>query len=81
MNSRGVYFRIESDLLEEFAKIAESMGLSKSEAIRLAIKEFIKKASGESMTGKMLGLLKHSRLSLKELDEVYAILKHGDSVQ
>ncbi|MEM2454509.1 MAG: hypothetical protein QXN21_00990 [Candidatus Bathyarchaeia archaeon] len=54
------------------------MGLSKSEAIRLAMKEFIQKGLKESVTSKMLDILKSCRLSLREIDEAYYALKYGD---
>lgn len=78
MKSKGVYFRIEEDLLEEFARTAESMGLSRSEALRLAIKEFIRRRSKEYMTDQMLGILKSCGLTLRELDDAYHALKYGD---
>lgn len=39
--SKGIYFRIDESLLEKLDEVAKSMGLSRSEAIRLAIENFI----------------------------------------
>ncbi len=74
MKSVGVYIRIDRKLLEEFTKVAEMLGMSRSEAIRRAMEEFIAAQKGESMTSRMRGIVK-SKLSLKELEEAYLVFK------
>ena len=74
MGSVGVYLRVSRELLEKFSRVAESLGLSRSEAIRLAMREFIASREGMSVTAKMRGLVK-SRFSLRELEEVYLVSK------
>lgn len=74
MVSRGVFVRVSEELLEEFMSIARSRGLSRSEAIRRAMEEFIIREKGVSLTSKMKGLVK-SRFSLKELEELYLVSK------
>ncbi len=41
MKSVGVYLRVSKELLEKFSKIAEMLGMSRSEAIRKVMKMFI----------------------------------------
>ncbi|MCD6114448.1 MAG: ribbon-helix-helix protein, CopG family [Thermoprotei archaeon] len=74
MKSKGVFIRVNEDLLEEFTKVALSRGLSRSEAIRKAMEEFIVKSRKKSVTSQMRGLVR-SRFSLKELEEVYLVSK------
>ena len=72
MGSVGVFIRIDKELLDKFTKIAESLGMNRSEAIRKAMEMFIEASSKETMTSKMRGLVK-SRLSLRELEEAYLV--------
>ncbi len=74
MGSVGVFIRIDKELLERFTKVAESLGMSRSEAIRRAMEIFIEVNSKETMTSRVRGLVK-SRLSLKELEEAYLVSK------
>jgi len=74
MGSVGVYIRVDRRLLEEFTKVAEMLGMSRSEAIRRAMEEFIAAQKGESMTSRMRGIVK-SKLSLKELEEAHLVFK------
>jgi len=72
MSSVGVFIRIDKELLDKFTRIAESLGMSRSEAIRKAMEMFIEVNSKETMTSKMRGLVK-SKLSLRELEEAYLV--------
>jgi len=74
VGSVGVYIRVDSKLLEEFTKLARSLGMSRSEAIRKAMELFLEVYRGESVTSRMRGLVK-SRFSLKELEELYLVHK------
>ncbi|MEM3615116.1 MAG: ribbon-helix-helix protein, CopG family [Candidatus Methanomethylicia archaeon] len=74
MKMRGIYVKVKEDVLKEFTKVARSLGLSKSEAFRKAIDNFITVSSGETMTTKMRGIVK-SKLTLKELEEAYVVSK------
>ena len=69
-----MYIRVDSKLLEEFTKLARSLGMSRSEAIRKAMELFLEVYRGESVTSRMRGLVK-SRFSLKELEELYLVHK------
>ncbi len=75
MTTKGIYLRIDKELLEEFTKAAELYGMNRSEAIRTAMKIFIQeKKRGKTMTAKMRGIVK-SKLSLRELEEAYLVSK------
>ncbi len=77
MGSTGVYFRVNKELLEKFTKLAESLGMSRSEAIRKAMEMFIERygrKDRETMTSRMRGIVK-SKLSLRELEEAYMVLR------
>jgi len=77
MKSSGVYLRVSKDLLEEFTRVARSLGLSRSEAMRKAMEMFINKyrKSDGSLTESMRGLLKGSKFSLKDLEEIYMVIR------
>ncbi len=74
MGSVGIYLRVNKKLLEEFTRVATSLGMNRSEAIRRAMETFIAIKSRESMTSRMRGLVK-SKLSTKELEEAYLVSK------
>ena len=74
MGSTGIYLRIDEELLKEFTKVAEMLGMSRSEAIRKAMELFIISKSGKSMTSRMRGLVK-SKFTLRELEEIYLVSK------
>ncbi len=77
MGSTGVYFRVNKELLEKFTKLAESLGMSRSEAIRKAMEMFIERygrKDRETMTSRMRGIVK-SKLSLRELEEAYMVFR------
>lgn len=74
MGSVGIYLRVDRRLLEEFTRVAEVLGMSRSEAIRKAMEMFIAANRGTSMTSKMRGLVK-SKLALRELEEAYLVFK------
>ncbi len=74
MVATGVYVRIDRKLLEEFTKVAESLGMSRSEAIRKAMEMFLETRRGETRTSKIRGLVK-SKLSLRELEEAYTVFR------
>lgn len=73
MGKRGLYVRVDEELLKEFTRKARTLGLSRSEALRRAMKAYIE-SPRSSMTSRMRGLVK-SRLSSEELEEAYAVLK------
>ena len=72
MGSRGVYFRVDEALLEKFTRTAKELGLSKSEALRRAMEMFIE-STRSSQTARIRGLVRGSRLGLRELDEAYMV--------
>ena len=74
MSSVGIYLRVDRKLLERFSKVAELLGMSRSEAIRRAMEMFITVNEKESMTSRMRGLVK-SKLTLRELEEIYWVSK------
>lgn len=74
IKSRGIYLRVDDDFLERFTNVAKSMGLSRSEAIRMAMEMFIASNNKETMTSKIRGLVKTSLL-LKDLEEGYMVSK------
>ncbi len=77
MKSTGIYIRINKKLLEEFTKIAQLYGMSRSEAIRKSMEMFIQSSKRErekTMTSEMRGIVK-SKLSLRELEEAYLVSK------
>ena len=74
MSSVGVYFRVDRRLLEEFTRTARSLGMSRSEALRRAMELFLEVHGKDTATRKLRGLVR-SRLSLRDLDEVYMV--HG----
>ncbi|OYT48346.1 MAG: hypothetical protein B6U85_02795 [Desulfurococcales archaeon ex4484_42] len=74
MGSRDIYLRIDEELLKKFTKIAEMLGMSRSEAIRKAMEMFIISKSGKSITSRMRELVK-SKLTLRELEEIYLVSK------
>lgn len=74
MGKRGLYVRVDEGLLSEFTRRARALGLTRSEAVRKAMEDFITSASNESMTSKMRGFIK-SKLSLRELEEAYTVFK------
>lgn len=60
--------------MERFTEVATSRGLSRSEALRKAMEEFIARKRKDSMTSKMRGLVR-SRFSLRELEELYLVFR------
>jgi len=74
MGSVGIYLRVDKRLLERFSKVAELLGMNRSEAIRRAMEMFITVNEKESMTSRMRGLVK-SKLTLRELEEIYWVSK------
>ena len=74
MPSKGIYIRVDKELLDRFSKVARSMGLNRSEAIRRAMEMFIASGGKSSRTRRMRGIVK-SRFSLKELEDLYQVSK------
>jgi len=70
MSSKVIFIRIDKKLLERLSKVAKSMGLNRSEAIRRAMEMFISMREDFSYTRRMRGLVK-SKFTLKELEEIY----------
>ncbi|MEM0223313.1 MAG: ribbon-helix-helix protein, CopG family [Thermofilum sp.] len=73
MGKRGLYVRVDEELLSEFTRKAKALGLTRSEALRRAMEAFIASTGGPTATSKMRGLVK-SKLTLRELEEAYAVL-------
>lgn len=75
--STGIYFRVNKKLLEEFTRVATSLGLSRSEAIRRAMELFIEKyrRNEKTLTEEMRGILKGSKLSSRDLEEMYMVIR------
>jgi len=75
--SSGVYFRVSKELLEEFTRVARSLGLSRSEAIRRAMELFIERYRGDckTLTGRMRVMLKGSKLSSRDLEAMYMVVR------
>ncbi len=76
MKTKGIFIRVERELLERFTRVAESMGLSRSEAIRRAMEAFIEAQTGQSLTSKMRGLVRGSKLTLRELEEAQQVFEY-----
>ncbi len=72
--SKGIFIRIDEELLKRFSEVAKSMGLSRSEAIRKAMEAFIamNTSKSETFTRKIRGIVK-SKFSSKELEEIYTV--------
>jgi len=74
MGSVGIYLRVDKRLLDRFTRVAEAMGLNRSEAIRRAMEMFIAVSEKKSMTSRMRGLVK-SKFTLRELEEIYLVFR------
>lgn len=74
MGKRGLYVRVDEELLSEFTRKARALGLTRSEALRRAMEAFVTSTREPSMTSKIRGSVK-SKLSLRELEEAYTVLK------
>lgn len=61
---KGIFVRVDEELLERFNEVAKSMGLTRSEAIRRAMEVFIdiNKNTSETYTHRIRGWLKASFL-------------------
>jgi len=70
---KGIYIRVDEELLEKFDKMAKRLGYMRSEALREAMRRFISYME-EGETAKIRGLVK-SKLSLEELEEAYMVAK------
>ena len=66
--------RVDVKLLEKFSRVARSMGLNRSEAIRKAMELFIASQEKDTYTSRMRGIVR-SKLSLKDLEEIYRVSK------
>jgi len=76
MKTKGIFIRVERELLERFTRVAESMGLSRSEAIRRAMEAFIEAQTGQSLTSEMRGLVRGNKLTLRELEEAQQVFEY-----
>ncbi|RLF04119.1 MAG: hypothetical protein DRK00_07405 [Thermoprotei archaeon] len=63
-----VLVRLDEETYAELEKLSKSLGVSKAEIMRRALREYLAKRG--SATKSMKGLVK-SRLSLRELEEIY----------
>ncbi|RUM47476.1 MAG: hypothetical protein DSY37_02325 [Hyperthermus sp.] len=67
----AIYVRVPSDLLREFDRVAQEHGLSRSEAIREAMRLFIRYSRAPDVK-KLRGIVGNAKLSSEEL-ELYVL--------
>lgn len=70
-----VLVRLTPELYRELEKIAESLGVSKAEVLRQALKDYLTRKKAGKNTSKMRGLVK-PKLSLDELERLYQVEGH-----
>ncbi len=66
-----VLVRLSKSLEEELDKLAKSLGVSRAEVVRMALKEFIERKK-RLRTRQMRGIVR-SKLSLEELESIYQV--------
>ena len=72
MMSSQVLVRLDGSLAEELDRMAKSLGVSRAELVRIALRHFLKREKRDLKTKQIRGLVK-SRLSLEELEEMYQV--------
>ncbi len=68
--SSQVLVRLDDSLAEELDRVAKSLGVSKAELVRMALRHFLRKEGLE--TRQVRGIVK-PRVSLEELEEMYQV--------
>ncbi len=64
-----VLVRLSKPLEEELDKLAKSLGVSRAEVVRMALREFIERKK-RLRTRQMRGIVR-SKLSLEDLERIY----------
>ncbi len=72
MMSSQVLVRLDESLAEELDKMARSLGVSRAELVRIALRHFLRRRRGELKTKQIRGMVR-SKLSLEELEELYQV--------
>ncbi len=70
--AQAIYIRIDEELLRKFDEVAGRLGYTRSEALREAMHRFVSAVGVAQETKKVRGLVR-SKLSLRELEEAYAV--------
>ncbi len=66
-----VLVRLSKSLEEELDKLAKSLGVSRAEVVRMALREFIERKK-RLKTKQMRGIVR-SKLSLEDLERIYQV--------
>ncbi len=66
-----VLVRLSKPLEEELDKLAKSLGVSRAEVVRMALREFIERKK-RLRTRQMRGIVR-SKLSLEDLERIYQV--------
>ncbi len=66
-----VLVRLSKSLEEELDKLAKSLGVSRAEVVRMALREFIERKK-RLRTRRMRGIVR-SKLSLEDLERIYQV--------
>ncbi len=66
-----VLVRLSKSLEEELDKLAKSLGVSRAEVVRMALREFIERKK-KLKTRRMRGIVR-SKLSLEDLERIYQV--------
>ena len=66
-----VLVRLSKPLEEELDKLAKSLGVSRAEVVRMALREFIERKK-RLRTRRMRGIVR-SKLSLEDLERIYQV--------
>ena len=72
--SKGLYIRIDEALLQRLDRACRSMGHTRSEAVREAIRRFALTEQSATRTHQIRGLVK-SKLSAEDLEAIYEALR------
>ncbi len=72
MMSSQVLVRLDKSLAEELDRMAKSLGMSRAELVRIALRHFLRTGRGDLKTKQIRGLIR-SKLSLEELEEIYQV--------
>lgn len=74
MVKKGLYVKVDEELLRKFDDKVRMLGLTRSDAIRRAMEDFVARLEGRTVTSCMRGVVR-SRISLKVLEEAYLVFK------
>lgn len=70
--SSQVLVRLDESLAEELDRMAKSLGVSRAELVRMALRHFLRVREGALRTRRIRGMVR-SKLSLEELEEMYQV--------